>query len=387
MYHNRSKQSRGPGFSERMVFMANIIASPTRYIQGKGELQNLCQHVEMLGKKMLILTTESGRRRIEPAIRESLAGSGCKAVYEAFGGECSQSEIDRVTASFQESGCDVIVGVGGGKTHDTAKAAAYYAGSPVVIVPTIASTDAPCSALSVIYTDNGVFDRYLFLPASPNIVLVDTEVVSKAPARLLVSGMGDALATYFEARACQRSNATNCVGGKTTLAAMALARLCYDTLMADGRKAAVAADAGACTKALENIVEANTYLSGIGFESGGLAGAHAIHNGLTAIPETHAFYHGEKVAFGTLVQLVLEDEHFEQIQEVVRFCTDVGLPTTLADLGIQEVNPDDIRAVAELACAPGDTLGNMPFAITPGAVCDAILGADAIGRKYREIHA
>ena len=346
--------------------MANIIASPTRYIQGKGELQNLRQHVEMLGKKLFILTTASGQARVAPAINASVAGSDCTAVYEPFHGECSQSEIDRVVADFQASGCDLIVGV---------------------IVPTIASTDAPCSALSVIYTDGGVFDRYLFLPASPNVVLVDTEIVSKAPARLLVSGMGDALATYFEARACQRSNATNCVGGKTTLAAMALARLCYDTLMADGRKAAVAAKAGACTKALENIVEANTYLSGIGFESGGLAGAHAIHNGLTAIPETHAFYHGEKVAFGTLVQLVLEDEHFEQIQEVVRFCTDVGLPTTLADLGIAEIKPEQIHAVAELACAPSDTLGNMPFAVTPDAVYDAILGADAIGRKYKELHA
>ena len=320
--------------------MANIIASPTRYIQGKGELQNLRQHVEMLGKKLFILTTASGQARVAPAINASVAGSDCTAVYEPFHGECSQSEIDRVVADFQASGCDLIVGVGGGKTHDTAKAAAHYAGCPVVIVPTIASTDAPCSALSVIYTDGGVFDRYLFLPASPNVVLVDTEIVSKAPARLLVSG-----------------------------------------------KAAVAAKAGACTKALENIVEANTYLSGIGFESGGLAGAHAIHNGLTAIPETHAFYHGEKVAFGTLVQLVLEDEHFEQIQEVVRFCTDVGLPTTLADLGIAEIKPEQIHAVAELACAPSDTLGNMPFAVTPDAVYDAILGADAIGRKYKELHA
>ncbi len=367
--------------------MANIIASPTRYIQGKGELCNIRHHVEMLGKKMFILTTDSGRKRIEPAVSESIAGSDCTVAYEAFHGECCQSEIDRVVSHFRQSGCDLIVGVGGGKTHDTAKAAAHYAGCPVVIVPTIASTDAPCSALSVIYTDDGVFERYLFLPASPNIVLVDTEIVSKAPARLLISGMGDALATYFEARACQRSNAINCVGGKTTLAAMALARLCYDTLMADGRKAAVAAKAGACTKALENIVEANTYLSGIGFESGGLAGAHAIHNGFTAIPETHQFYHGEKVAFGTLVQLVLEDEANTQIQEVVRFCTDVGLPTTLADLGITEIRPEQIRAVAELACVPEDTLGNMPFAVTPDAVYDAILGADAIGRKYQELHA
>ena len=147
--------------------MANIIASPTRYIQGKGELQNLRQHVEMLGKKLFILTTASGQARVAPAINASVAGSDCTAVYEPFHGECSQSEIDRVVADFQASGCDLIVGVGGGKTHDTAKAAAHYAGCPVVIVPTIASTDAPCSALSVIYTDGGVFDRYLFPACQP----------------------------------------------------------------------------------------------------------------------------------------------------------------------------------------------------------------------------
>ena len=179
-------------------------------------------------------------------------------------------------------------------------------------MPTIASTDAPCSALSVIYSDQGVFERYLFLPANPNMVLVDTAVVSAAPVRLLVAGMGDALATYFEARACEASGATNCVGGRTTLAAMGLARLCYDTLMENGVKAKLAVEQKVCTKAVEHVIEANTYLSGLGFESGGLAGAHAIHNGLTAIPETHKMYHGEKVAFGTLVQLVLENGDYHR---------------------------------------------------------------------------
>lgn len=97
-------------------------------------------------------------------------------------------------------------------------------------MPTIASTDAPCSALSVIYSDEGVFEKYLFLPANPNMVLVDTAVVAAAPVRLLVAGMGDALATYFEARACEASGATTVWAAKTTLAAMGLARLCYDTL-------------------------------------------------------------------------------------------------------------------------------------------------------------
>ena len=362
--------------------MANIIGSPSRYIQGRGELLNLCAHAEKYGKNLFVLVSASGRKRVEGKIAQSAEAAGAKVVYEIFNGECSQKEIDRVKEAFVQSGCDLVVGIGGGKIHDTAKAAAYYAGAPVVIVPTIASTDAPCSALSVIYTEEGVFERYLFLPANPTVVLVDTDIVAAAPARLLIAGMGDALATFFEARACQLSGAANCVGGNVTLAAMSLARLCFETLMADGLKAKLAAERGVCTKAVENIIEANTLLSGIGFESGGLAGAHAIHNGLTALPETHALYHGEKVAFGTLVQLVLENAPQEELDEVLSFCSEVGLPTTLADLGVKDAAPERLMEVARLACADTDTLHNMPFPVTPESVYAAIVAADQLGRCF-----
>lgn len=362
--------------------MAAIIGSPTRYIQGKGEMRNLCSYAEKFGKNLFVLTSASGRKRVEPSINEGKGSS--TIIYDVFQGECCMTEIHRLMEIVKESASDVVVGIGGGKIHDTAKAVAYYTGKPVMIVPTIASTDAPCSALSVIYTDDGVFEKYLFLPSSPNMVLVDTDIVSKAPVRLLISGMGDALATYFEARACKRSDADNCVGGKCTLAAMNLAQLCYDTLMDSGIQAMTATKEGICTKAVENIIEANTYLSGIGFESGGLAGAHAIHNGLTAMPETHKLYHGEKVAFGTLVQLVLEDAGEDEIMEVIDFCTETGLPVTLKELGIKKVKPEQIMEVAELSCAEGDTMGNMPFEVTPDDVYAAIMGADALGRYYSE---
>ena len=364
--------------------MANVIGSPSRYVQGRGELAHLYEHCEKYGKDLFVLVSASGKKRVEGKIAQSVEGTGAKVVYETFNGECSQKEIDRVVEAFKASGCSVVVGIGGGKIHDTAKAAAYYAGAPVVIVPTIASTDAPCSALSVIYTDEGVFDRYLFLPANPTVVLVDTDIVAAAPARLLVSGMGDALATYFEARACQASGASNCVGGKVTLAAMSLARLCYETLLADGLKAKLAVERHVCTTAVENVIEANTYLSGVGFESGGLAGAHAIHNGLTAIPETHSLYHGEKVAFGTLVQLVLENAPLEELEEVLEFCTEVGLPTTLADLGVENPTQEQLMEVAKLACADADTLHNMPIPVDADSVYAAILAADELGKYYTD---
>lgn len=364
--------------------MANVIGSPSRYVQGRGELAHLYEHCEKYGKDLFVLVSASGKKRVEGKIAQSVEGTDAKVVYETFNGECSQKEIDRVVEAFKASGCSVVVGIGGGKIHDTAKAAAYYAGAPVVIVPTIASTDAPCSALSVIYTDEGVFERYLFLPANPTVVLVDTDIVAAAPARLLVSGMGDALATYFEARACQASGASNCVGGKVTLAAMSLARLCYETLLADGLKAKLAVERHVCTKAVENVIEANTYLSGVGFESGGLAGAHAIHNGLTAIPETHSLYHGEKVAFGTLVQQVLENAPLEELEEVLEFCTEVGLPTTLADLGVENPTQEQLMEVAKLACADADTLHNMPFPVDAESVYAAILAADELGKYYTD---
>ena len=362
--------------------MARIFNSPSKYVQGPDALAELASYIEPFGSKALAISTASGVKRVGAKIEGGFADSAASVTFEEFNGECCDSEIDRICAVAQATGSDVIVGVGGGKVLDTAKAVAYKLGVPVVICPTIASSDAPCSALSVIYTEDGVFDRYLFLPSNPNIVLMDTTVIAASPVRLTVSGMGDALATYFEAQASVDSEGDTCAGGKATNAALALAKLCFDTLMADGVKAKVALEAGACTPAVERIIEANTLLSGIGFESCGLAAAHAIHNGMTQLPETHECYHGEKVAFGTLVQLVLENAPTEKLEEVLGFCMEVGLPVTLGELGVEDTSRERIMAVAESACAPSDTMGNMPFTVTPSMVCDAILAADALGRYY-----
>lgn len=362
--------------------MANILCSPSKYVQGAGEMKKLGEYAQKYGKKALVLITESGYKRIEDVLKVGFEGYDIELVYEYFNRECSKTEINRLVAVMNEKGCDVVIGIGGGKILDTAKAVAYYKEVPVLICPTIASTDAPCSALSVIYTDEGVFEEYLFLPANPNMVLMDTEIIAKSPVRLTVSGMGDALATYFEARACQRSDAASCAGGKITGAAMALAKLCFDTLMEEGVKAKLALEAGACTEAVEKVIEANTLLSGIGFESGGLAGAHAIHNGLTVLEECHHMYHGEKVAFGTITQLVLENIPSEELQQVIDFCIECGLPVTLEQLGAGKITEEQLMKVAEAACAETDTLHNMPFEVTPKKVADAIKAADAYGHYF-----
>lgn len=362
--------------------MANILISPSKYLQGAGEMKHLGEYAEKYGKKALILITSSGFKRIGDIVEGSFAGKTVSTVFDYFNGECSKTEINRLIKVVEDNGCDMVIGIGGGKILDTAKAVAFHKSIPVLICPTIASTDAPCSALSVIYTDEGVFEEYLFLPANPNLVLMDTEIVTKSPVRLTVSGMGDALATYFEARACKNSGAATCAGGLSTSAAMALAELCFHTLMEEGVKAKLALEADACTPAVEKIIEANTLLSGIGFESGGLAGAHAIHNGLTVLEECHHMYHGEKVAFGTITQLVLENIPADALEDIITWCIELGLPVTLKELGVEEVTDEKIMAVATAACAKGDTLHNMPFEVTPEIVSAAIKAADAYGRYY-----
>ncbi len=357
-----------------------VIIAPSKYIQGKHALKELAKYAKVYGEKPLVIADEFVMNLTKEVITEGSRAESIDIDFELFKGECSKNEINRITEIARSNGNNIVAGVGGGKTLDTAKAVAYYSKLPVIIAPTIASTDAPTSALSVIYSDNGVFEEYLILPKNPEIVLMDTEVIAKAPTRLLVSGMGDAMATYYEAKVCYDSKAVAMSGGQPTMAAMSLASLCRDTLFKKGHAAKLSSDANIPSEALEEVVEANTYLSGIGFESSGLAAAHAIHNGFTAIEDCHHLYHGEKVAFGTIVQLVLENADQNEIYKVIEFCRSVGLPSTLTEMNITENIEEKVRIVAEASCAEGETIHNFPYKITPDMVFNAIMLADRLGR-------
>lgn len=360
--------------------MTKAVFSPSKYIQGSGEISNLASHYQRLGKKgAYIMVGNSANTKYKEEITGGFEAEGIAYHLELFRGECSRSEIDRNLDMIREKGYDVVIAIGGGKIIDTGKACAYYAGLPVIVVPTIASTDAPCSALSVIYKENGEFEEYLFLTSNPNAVILDTDIVVNAPARLLAAGIGDALATYYEAKACAASDADTIAGGKISNTALALAKLCRDLLFSDGLKAVLSCERKVVTKAFENIVEANTYLSGIGFESGGLAAAHSIHNGLTVLEEGHSLYHGEKVAFGTLTQLVLENRPLDEIMEVIDFCRSIGLPTCLKELHMDGVSREALYDVATAATVEGETIHNMPFKVTADDVFAAILTADSLG--------
>jgi glycerol dehydrogenase len=366
--------------------MSRILLAPSRYVQGQGAIHEIGLHAERLGTKALLTGGKRALATAGPGIQASLKEKKIGCVQEQFRGESSKNEIDRLVALAKKEGANFVIAAGGGKGIDTGKAVAHYLKVPVIVVPTIAASDAPCSALSVIYTDAGVFESYLVLPHNPECVLVDTRIIADAPVETFVSGMGDALATFWEADTCNRSSKPNVLTGgfPPSRSAMALARLCYDTLLEYGLHAKLAVEAHCATPAVEAVVEANTLLSGLGFESGGLAGAHSVHNGFTVLESSHRKLHGQKVAFGTLTQLVLEGRTSAQINEVLDFCLSVGLPVCLKDLGINNPTRDEIRKVAEATTAPGETIHATWFTVTADMVEAAIWAADALAKNYKK---
>ena len=364
--------------------MLTAFSAPSHYVQGKGATAALGREMKRLGLAgpALIAAGKSAIAILGEAWQSHLGEAGIAHSVHAFGGECSHAEIERITSAARATASRTIIGAGGGKVLDAARAAADDLGLPVVNCPTVASSDAPCSALSVIYTEDGVFEAYRFYGRNPALVLVDTHVVALAPPRLLVAGMGDALATWFEAKTCVDGHVRNMRGGRSTRSAEMLANLCYRTLVEDGPDALRAVEAQVVTPALERLVEANTLLSGLGFESSGLAAAHAVHNGLTVAAPTRAYYHGEKVAYGLITQLVLEGKPRSTIDPVLAFATAVGLPITLAQIGLVEPPRDLLLRIATRATAPGETIHNEPFEVTADMVADAIAAADAMGRAW-----
>ncbi len=383
-------------FSGLNAPLPSVFLSPQRYIQGPGVLNQLGNYLSLHAvKRVAVLGSRRALGNEGSRVTDSLHGAGIDVVTATFNGECSLKEINRQVDAMENESLDSLVAVGGGKTVDAGKCVAHRLGIGAVIAPTLASNDAPCSSLSAVYTADGAHELIEYFPRSPDLVVVDTDVVVEADERYLVAGMGDAMATWYEARVCFNNPAALVpAGARPTLAACAISEICAQSLYENGEAAAAAVAASAYEDSVEKAVEANTLLSGIGFESGGIAMAHPLALAYTHIDRVnHNYLHGEMVAMGTMAQLVLEQS--PDIRKAATFFARVGLPIHLGQLSLSPDASEDLDALAEITFESPNS-HYMPITLSQELIRESILEAHEVGlaisreigdEAYRRLHA
>lgn len=349
-----------------------IIGFPGRYVQGPGALGTLGAILGEIGVRHPVVIADAVvRAAVSDRLGTAPTADGGALHHLDFGGECTRDAIADLTAQALARQADGVIALGGGKTIDTAKGVARALNARLVIAPTIASNDSPTSRLIVIYDDSHRLVGVDYLVRNPDVVLVDTEVIVEAPVRFFRAGIGDAISKTYEAAQCAQSGGLNFFGGRPPDTAGVLADRCHAAIVRWGEAALVDVDARRLSPAVESIVEATVLLSGLGFESGGLSLSHALLRGLSALPGSAASLHGEQVAFGTLVQLILEQRPAAEIRAHRDLLQGLGLPTSLEELGLSAATPGQLNQVAELTMA-APYIGNFQRPLDVASIARAL---------------
>ncbi|MGQ9586978.1 MAG: glycerol dehydrogenase [Thermoplasmata archaeon] len=343
---------------------------PSVYIQGRGALGCLGQRASMLGKKAFVIGEKVGLSITEKRVRDFLASEHVEIVsWTDAVRECTHAAIDELAREGKRRKAELVIGVGGGKAMDTSKAAAMKIGVPIITVGTQCATNADASDESVVYTENHEYLDVIKLPRNPEVVIEDTEILVGAPPRFIVQGMGDALACKFEAEAYAKARLRKHDREAPCVSALVLADACYNSLVTKGAAAIRDIKKGNITKDVEDIIETVKLISSLAFQNSGTAFAHALHNGLTITHDVRG-EHGEIVAYATIVQAAYEKRPAEELGKIIKFCEEVGLPTTLKDLG--DPSGAALRTAAEHAAKRDPDIQNMPEEIEPDEILEAI---------------
>jgi len=356
--------------------------APAQVIRGRGILPEYLQN----RSRWLVIGGERACANLQSQLSPELWQQFLVAEWVS---ECTTETIYRLQQLVETANPLGIVAVGGGKVQDTAKLVAQECHLPIITVPSSAGTCAGWTALSNIYGDRGEFLYDVPLRHCPDLMLVDYDLIATAPVRTLVAGIGDAIAKWYEASVSSGSSSDT-----LTISAVQSARVLRDILLQKAEGAI--ADPHPSNAVWCEVVDANLCMAGM---IGGLGGAscrtvaaHAIHNALTHLPQAKGSLHGEKVAYGILVQLRLEEMQGNQLassarQQLLKFYDRIGLPKSLRDLGLGSISLAELEQTAAIACNPRSDMHRLPFPVSPDLVLSAMVSTltpkpDVAGRAF-----
>jgi glycerol dehydrogenase len=361
--------------------MIDIFLGPKRYIQREGILAEAAGYLQPFGRRPMVLGDDLVLSIVRPILEDRLSGAGFSPAFVSFGDECSLSEVSRLVEISRRENLDFIVGTGGGKAIDTSRIVAERLASPLITLPTSAATCSGASSVSVVY-EKGIRQATVNGKCA-DVVLVDTGILCRAPMRLFAAGMGDALAKWYEGKPGYDQAKEN---DSATRSAMTLSTQVKETILRMGLKAKQDVESRRNSPELERIAENNILLTAIIGGFGGskfrIAVAHALLYGLTVLPQVHQNLHGEMVSFGVVVQLCLEKNE-KELKTILPFFSQLGLPLTLKELGISNVEDPLFWEGLKRTCAPGSSVHNMPFPVDEKMLYQAMLEADERAKAFR----
>lgn len=357
---------------------APLAIAPGRVLRGENCLANSGQEIAHLGKRPLIVGGDQSLLTISACLEPVLKAEQLIGESANYSPDCAESSLIRLQDTAKKHRADVIIGVGGGKALDTAKLLAHQCNLPIVTIPTSAATCAAWTALSNIYSEVGAFQYDVTLSNCPELLILDYDLVRTAPPRTLVAGIGDAIAKWYEASISSGKSSSTLL-----ISAVQQARVLRDILFQKSAIALAKPDSDEWREVVDATVLLAGVIGGIGGAECRTVAAHAVHNGLTHLLEAHDVLHGEKVAYGILVQLRLEEMlQGNQLagssrKQLLRFYTEIGLPKTLEDLGLSEITLAQLRQVTAIATQPQSDIHRLPFNVSDEQLAAAMISTTA----------
>ena len=351
------------------------LISPEKIFRGKGAWLKSIPEIKKISKRPLILGRSLSTSNHRNRIFKDLEDHGFDINISNLHFDCCYEDLTRIKNIILKNKCDSIVASGGGKVLDAGKFLGDSLSIPVVTVPLSASTCAGWTALTNIYSVNGQFIKDIELKSCPRILVFDHSFIKTAPKRTLASGIADALAKWYES-----SLTSSTVGDGLVQQAIQISRVLRDQLLINGESAyknQTDQNISWCN-VIEGCALTAGLIGGIGGEKCRTAAAHAIHNAITQIVLTKKPLHGEIVGVGILLQLRLEEMKKnnklanQSIKQLLVLMKKLNLPTTIAELGINVFEENNLQKIADFTCRDKSEIHYLPFKITQQDIIETI---------------